>query len=281
MEASAQVLLAKLQPIMGQPLKVEYRPGAAGGLAMGLIANATPDGYMVYYADSGPLTVAPHLSKVGYDSIGSFTHLGHICSSASVLVVHRSTGFGTVKDLITACRREPYRWSYGTSGAGGPHHLSGEYFKSVMGLSLKHVPYKGGGPAMEDLLRNRVPILFASLGSSVAAIRTGEVRALAVTSLKRSSALPEVPTMDEIGLTGFDSSAWYGLVGPAGLSPQVVERWSEALLKAGQEANLHVELGVTGCEAHFMTPSQTIEKIKMDLKKWGPIVREAMLGAVP
>jgi tripartite-type tricarboxylate transporter receptor subunit TctC len=216
--------------------------------------------------------VAPHLGKVGYDSIKSFTHLGQICSSPSLLVVHRSTPFRSVEDVIAICRREPSRWRYGTSGAGGPHHLSGEYFKSAAGLSLTHVPYKGGGPAMNDLLLNRVPMLFASLGSAVAAVRSGEVRALAVTSLRRSAAFPEVPTMDEIGLSGFESSAWYGLVGPAGLAPEIVVRWSRALLQTIGGADLRAQLAAAGCEVDLRTPSQTVDKIEADCAKWGRIL---------
>jgi tripartite-type tricarboxylate transporter receptor subunit TctC len=278
MEASAQVLLPKLESLIGQPLLLEYRPGAAGALAMELIANARPDGYTVYYADSGPLTVAPHISEVRYDNVSSFTHLGHVCSSPSVLVVHHSAPFESVEDLLGACRREPFRWRYGTSGAGGPHHLSGEYFNSITGLSLPHVPYKGGGPAMDDLVREKVPMLFASLGSSVAAIRTGAVRALAVTSLKRSPALPNVPTLDELGLAGFESSAWYGLTAPAGLAPEIVERWSTALHEAGADAQLHAQLAAAGCEADFLSQAQTVDKIRTDFTKWGRVIRQPKLA---
>src|SRR6185437_6989988 len=130
-EAGARPLARALEPLLGQPLVFEYRPGNAGGVAMEAIARAASDGYTLYYYDSGPLTVAPHLAKVGYDPIRSFTHLGHVCGSGSLLVVHPSTPFRSVKDVIDISKREPDKWSYGTSGVGGPHHLSGEYFKNV------------------------------------------------------------------------------------------------------------------------------------------------------
>ena len=170
-EAGARPLAKALEPLLGQPLVFEYRPGAAGGVAMEAIARSPADGYTLYYYDSGPLTVAPHLGKVGYDKIASFTHLGHICGSGSLLVVHPSTPFQSVSDVISLSKKQPNKWSYGTSGVGGPHHLSGEYFKSVTGADLLHVPYKGGGPAMTDLMGGQVPILFSSLGPAIAPSR--------------------------------------------------------------------------------------------------------------
>jgi tripartite-type tricarboxylate transporter receptor subunit TctC len=192
-----------------------------------------------------------------------------------MLVVHPATPFHSVADVIAASKREPNKWSYGTSGVGGPHHLSGEYFKSVTGANLLHIPYKGGGPAMTDLMGGQVPMLFSSLGPAVGAVKSGKIRALAVTSLQRSGAFPDVPTMDELGIKGFESTAWYGLVGPAGLPPEVVARLSQALQKAGEDKILQEQLNATGCDARFLTPAQTVEKIKADLAKWGRVVREA------
>jgi tripartite-type tricarboxylate transporter receptor subunit TctC len=278
-DAGVRPLARVLEPLLGQPLLMEYTPGAAGGVAMERIAKAQPDGYTLYYFDSGPLTVAPHLSKVGYDNLASFTHLGHVCGSGSLLVVHASTPFKSVADVVAASKREPNKWSYGTSGVGGPHHLSGEYFKSVTGASLLHVPYKGGGPAMTDLMGGQIPILFSSLGPAVGAVKSGKIRALAVTSLQRSAAFPDVPTMDEVGLKGFDSTAWYGLLGPAGLPPEVVARLTQALAKAGTDKTLLGQINATGCDAEILAPAQTIEKIKTDHAKWGRVVREANIRA--
>src|SRR5215210_5854705 len=266
-EAGARPLARALEPLLGQPLVFEYRPGNAGGVAMEAIARAPADGYTLYYFDSGPLTVAPHLNKVGYDNVRSFTHLGHVCGSGSILVVHPSTPFHTVKDVIEASKKEPNKWSYGTSGIGGPHHLSGEYFKSVTGAQLLHVPYKGGGPAMTDLMGGQIPMLFSSLGPAVGAVKSGKIRAIAVTSPQRSAAFPDVPTMDEAGLKGFDSTAWYGLLGPAGLPQEVVARWTQALSKTGADKVAMGQINATGCDAEILTPAQTVEKIKADNAK--------------
>jgi tripartite-type tricarboxylate transporter receptor subunit TctC len=278
-EAGARPLARSLEPILGQPVVFEYRPGNAGGVAMEAIAKATPDGYTLYYFDSGPLTVAPHLAKVGYDPIKSFTHLGHVCGSGSLLVVHPSTPFHSVKDVIEISKREPDKWSYGTSGVGGPHHLSGEYFKSVTGAKLLHVPYKGGGPAMTDLMGGQIPMLFSSLGPAIGAVKSGKIRPLAVTSPQRSAAFPDVPTMDEAGLKGFDSTAWYGILGPAGLPSEVVNRWTRALARVGADKAALEPINATGCDADILSPEKTIERIKADYAKWGNVVKDAGIKA--
>ena len=271
-EAGARPLARALEPLLGQPLVFEYRPGNAGGVAMEAIARAPADGYTIYYFDSGPLTVAPHLNKVGY-TLNSFTQLGHVCGSGSLLVVHPSTPFRTVHDVIALSKQNPDKWSYGTSGVGGPHHLSGEYFKSVTGANLLHVPYKGGGPAMTDLMGGQVPMLFSSLGPAVGAVKSGKIRPIAVTSLTRSAAFPDVPTMDEAGIKGFDSTAWYGLLGPANLPAEVVKRWTDALAKVGKDT---VDLiNATGCDTEILSPAKTTERIKADYEKWGRVVRDA------
>jgi tripartite-type tricarboxylate transporter receptor subunit TctC len=278
-EAGARPLARALEPILGQPIVFEYRPGAAGGVAMEVIAKAPADGYTLYYFDSGPLTVAPHLAKVGYDNVASFTQLGHVCGSGSLLVVHPSTPFNSVADVVDASKREPNKWSYGTSGVGGPHHLSGEYFKNVTGANLLHVPYKGGGPAMTDLMGGQVPMLFSSLGPAVGAVKSGKIRAIAVTSPQRSQAFPNVPTMQEAGLKGFDSTAWYGILGPAGLPQEVVTRWTQALAKAGADKAVMGQITATGCDAEILPPAQTLERIKADYAKWGRVVKDANIKA--
>src|SRR5256714_10481305 len=279
-EAGARPLARALEPMLGQPLVFEYRPGNAGGVAMEAIARAPADGYTLYYFDSGPLTVAPHLaSKIGYDPFKSFTQLGHVCGSGSLLAVHAATPFSSVAEVIEASKRDPNKWSYGTSGVGGPHHLSGEYFKSVTGANLLHVPYKGGGPAMTDLMGGQIPMLFSSLGPAVGAVKSGKIRPLAVTSPHRSAAFPDVPTMDEAGLKGFDSTAWYGILGPAGLPQQVITRWTQALATAGADKNVLDQINATGCDTEILSPARTIEKIKADYEKWGGVVKEANIKA--
>jgi tripartite-type tricarboxylate transporter receptor subunit TctC len=278
-DAGIRPLARILEPLLGQNILIENKPGNAGGVAMEFIAKAPNDGYTLYYFDSGPLTVAPHLIKVGYNIETSFTQLGHVCGSGSMLVVHPATPFKSMGDVIAASKAEPNKWSYGTSGVGGPHHLSGEYFKNVTGAKLLHIPYKGGGPAMTDLMGGQVPMLFSSLGPAVGAVKSGKIRALAVTSLTRAAAFPDVPTMDELGLKGFDSTAWYGLLGPAGLPAEVVTRWTQALAKAATDKAGMDSINATGCDAAILTPAQTVERIKNDHAKWGRVVKDANIKA--
>ncbi len=274
-DAGARPLAKALEPLLGQPIIIDYKPGNAGGVAMDLIAKAPADGYTLYFFDSGPLTVAPHMGKLTYDVNKSFSMLGHVCGSGSMLVVHPGTPFKSVNEVVTTSKREPDKWSYGTSGVAGPHHLSGEYFKSVTGAVLLHVPYKGGGPAMADLMGGQVPMLFSSLGPVVSAAKAGKVRPLAVTSLKRSNAFPDVPTFDELGFKGFESVAWYGLIGPAGLPPEVVTRLTRALTKVGEDKGVMDQINATGCDAEILTPDQTLDKIRADSLKWSKVIKDA------
>jgi tripartite-type tricarboxylate transporter receptor subunit TctC len=275
-DAGVRPLAKALEPLLGQPIIIDYKPGNAGGVAMDLIAKAPADGYTLYFFDSGPLTVAPHMGRVTYDVNKSFSVLGHVCGSGSMLVVHPGTPFN---EVVTTSKREPDKWSYGTSGVGGPHHLSGEYFKSLTGAVLLHVPYKGGGPAMADLMGGQVPMLFSSLGPVVSAAKAGKVRPLAVTSLKRSNAFPDVPTLDELGFKGFESVAWYGLMGPAGLPAEVVTRLTRALSKVGEDKAVMDQINATGCDAEMLSPEQTLDKIRADSLKWSKVIKDANIKA--
>ena len=278
-DATARPLMRVLEQLLGQPIIVEPKPGTAGGLAADFISKVPPDGYTLYFADGGPFTTAPHLTKVSYHHLNSFTHIGHVCSTGSVLAVHPSSPFKSVADVVAAAKKEPDKWSYGTSGVAGPHHFSGELLKSFTGVSLLHIPYKGGAPAMTDLMGNQVPMLFSSLSPAVGPYKSGTIRDLAVTSPKRSGAFPEVPTMEELGYKGFDSTGWFELMGPAGLPPEVVARLSQALLKAGEDKSLQEQYKQLGCDAEFMTAAQTVEKVKSDYAKWGKVIRDANIKA--
>jgi tripartite-type tricarboxylate transporter receptor subunit TctC len=268
--------LAKvLEGILGQAIVIEPKPGAAGGVAADQVSKAAADGYTLYFADSGPLTVGPHLNKVAYNPLSSFTHLGSVCVLPSILVAHPSVPAQTVAELVALSKREPTKWSYGTSGIAGPHHMSGEYFKSFTGASLLHIPYKGGAPAMTDLMGGQVPLMFSSLGPAVGPVKNGRIRALAVTSAKRSGAFPDVPTLDEAGLKGFESSAWFGLVGPANMPPEVVQRLSQALQKASEDKGLLENFKQQGCDPDFRNPAATLELVKSDFAKWGKVIKDA------
>ena len=272
--------LAKvLEGILGQSIIIDPKPGAAGAVAADLISKVAADGYTVYFSDSSPLTIAPHLGKLGYNPFTSFTYIGTACTLPSILVTHPSVPAQTVNELIALTKREPSKWSYGTSGVAGPHHISGEYFKSFTGANLLHIPYKGGAPAMTDLMGGQVPTMFSSLAPAVGPVKSGRIRALAVTSIKRSAAFPDVPTFDELGLKGFDSTSWLGLIGPANLPSEVVQRFAQALVKASEDKGLQENYKQQGCDPDFNSPVVTLEKVKADFAKWGKVIRDANIKA--
>ena len=273
-DAGIRPLAKALEPLLGQPLVIDYKPGNAGGVAMEMIAKAPADGYTLYYFDSGPLTVAPHMGKVTYDVNKSFTVLSHVCGSGSMLVAHPGTPFKTLSDVVTASKREPDKWSYGTSGVAGPHHLSGEYFKSVSGAVLLHVPYKGGGPAMADLMGGQVPMLFSSLGPVVSAAKAGKVRPLAVGSPKRSPLFPEVPTLDEAGLKGFDADTVFGFYAPAGTPAAVIERLNREINKVLDTPEVRARIAAIGGEYTPNSVEQFNGFLKTELPRWAQVIQD-------
>ena len=274
-DGAMRPLARVLEGLLGQSIIIEPKPGAAGAVAADQIAKSTPDGYSLYFADSGPLAIAPHLGKLSYNPLTSFSYIGAVCTLPSILVIHPTTPAQNVSELIALAKREPAKWSYGTSGVAGPHHMSGEYFKSFNGINLLHIPYKGGGPAMTDLMGGQIPVMFSSLAPAVGPVKTGRIRALAVTSMKRSAAFPDVPTLDELGMNGFDSSAWFGLIGPPNLPAEVMQRMSQALVKASEDKALLENYKQQGCDADFHSPASTLEKVKADLAKWGRVIKDA------
>ena len=278
-DGALRPLARLLETSLGQPIIIEYKPGAAGGVAAEAIAKAAPDGYTLYFTGSASITINPHLNRVSYNPMTSFTSLGAVCMLPSVLVLHPGVPAQSVAELVALTKREPGKWSYGSSGIAGPHHMAGEYFKSITGAVLQHVPYKGGAQAMNDLMGGQIPMLISSMGPAVGPVKTGRIRALAVTTSRRSVALPDVPTLDEAGLKGFDSSSWLGFVGPAGLPAEVVQRFSQAVTKAGEDHGLRDSFNAAGCEPEFRTPAQMRERITADVAKWGKLIKDANIKA--
>jgi len=243
---------------------------------MEFIARAPADGYTLYYADSGPLTVAPHLGKVGYDSLASFTHLGHVCGSGSLLVVHPSTPFNSVADVVATSKREPAKWSYGTSGVGGPHHLSGEYFKSATGASLLHVPYKGGGPALADTIAGQVPLLFLTAPAGLPSVRSGKLRALAVSTLKRTAAAPEIPTVsEELNLPDYEVDSWVAMFAPAKTPEPIVARMHKDLSRVLQLPEVKQRLLEQSADPVGSSPQELGRVVGAELKRWAVVIGKA------
>ena len=269
----------RLTKILKQPIIIDYKPGAGASLAADLTAKAPPDGYTLHITDSGPMTILPHMRKLGYDPLTSFTPISMVGGGGVVVVVLPNSKATDIKTLVELAKKDPKSWSYGTSGVGGVGHLAGEQFKAAANLDISHIPYKGGNPAIAELLGGHVPVLFSSLGSAATQIQSGKLRALADTSSKRSSMFPDVPTMAESGFPGFDASIWFGIVGPAGLPKEVMDKLVPALASIMQDPEVIAAIKRGGYEPMPFTPQQTADRIKSDFALWGKTVTASNIKA--
>jgi tripartite-type tricarboxylate transporter receptor subunit TctC len=269
----------RLARILKQPFVMDYKPGAGAALAAELTAKAPADGYTLHITDSGPMTILPHMRKLGYDPLSSFTPISMVGGGGVIVVVLPSSKATDMKSLIELAKKDPKNWSYGTSGVGGVGHLAGEQFKAAAKINIDHIPYKGGSPAITELLGGHVPLLFSSLGAAASHIQAGRLRALADSSGKRSSMFPDVPTMAEAGFPGFDASIWFSIVGPAGLPKEVMDKLVPALTSVMKDPEVILAIKREGYDPMPMTPQQTAERIKSDFELWGKTVKSANITA--
>lgn len=269
----------RLARILKQPFVMDYKPGAGAALAAELTAKAPADGYTLHITDSGPMTILPHMRKLGYDPLSSFTPISMVGGGGVIVVVLPSSKATDMKSLIDLAKKDPKNWSYGTSGVGGVGHLAGEQFKAAAKINIDHIPYKGGSPAITELLGGHVPLLFSSLGAAASHIQAGRLRALADSSGKRSSMFPDVPTMAESGFPGFDASIWFSIVGPAGLPKEVMDKLVPALTNVMKDPEVILAIKREGYDPMPMTPQQTAERIKSDFELWGKTVKSANITA--
>jgi tripartite-type tricarboxylate transporter receptor subunit TctC len=274
-DAMARPLIAKMEPLLGQPLIIEYRPGAGASLAVQLTAAAAPDGYTLHLTDAGPMTIVPHVSKVAYDPLAGVTPIGLVCAGGTAIVGHPSVPASSLAELLRLAKSQPGKFSYGTSGVAGAGHMAAELLQIAAQVQLVHVAYKGGGPAMTDLLGGHIPLLFASMGTAVPHIKSGRIKAFAVTSTARVPAIPEVPTVAELGYPGFEALIWFGVIGPARLPGEIVTKLSHALTTALGDKAVQDAIRALGYEPVPNTPAQFGEVIRGDLEKWRRVVREA------
>lgn len=265
----------RLSKILGQPIVMDYRAGAGGVIAAEIVARAAADGYTLHITDSGPMAIVPNLRKTGYNSLTDFTAISMIGGGGTVIVTPPNSPATDLKRMIELMKEKPGTWSYGTSGVGGVGHLAGEQFKAAAGVNISHVAYKGGAPALVDLMGGHVPILFSSLSAASAHIKAGRIMPLAVTSAKRSSMFPETPTLAESGFPGFDASIWFGIVGPAGLPAEVMDKLVPALDTVMRDPAVQDAIRKEGYEPMLFTPAQMQARIGQDLTLWGKTVKEA------
>jgi tripartite-type tricarboxylate transporter receptor subunit TctC len=269
-----RVIVDKMSQLLGQSIVVDNRGGAGGTVGTKAVTKSDPDGYTLLLGYTGTLAIGPSLYRnVGYDPRKDFAPIGMIGNAPSSLVVHPSFAVKSVGELIAYAKANPGKLNFGSAGVGTVNHITGEYFARAAGIQLVHIPYKGTGPAMTDLLGGHIPMAFAPIPATHANISAGLLRPLAVTSTSRNKLLPDVPTMIEAGIPGFDASLCYGLVAPAGTPRAVIDRLNAALREALASDEVKKQLEFDGTEITPGTPEQYADFIDKDEKKWSELVK--------
>jgi tripartite-type tricarboxylate transporter receptor subunit TctC len=270
----ARIVGKAMGDILGKTFVIENRPGAGGNIAAEYVAHAKPDGYTLLMGNNSILATNAALYKeLKYDPVKDFVPITLIGTQANILVVNPNVPVHSVKELIDLCNKEPGKINFASSGYGAAAHLAGELFKSDAKVNIVHVPYKGAAPALQDVIAGNDQMMFATAASVIGHIKAGQVRALAVTTLKRTSILPDLPTMDEAGLKGFEASTWHGLVAPTGTPPEVLAILHDAAVKALKDLQVQSSLQKLGVDIVGDTPKEFAAYINSEIPKWTAIVK--------
>jgi tripartite-type tricarboxylate transporter receptor subunit TctC len=276
----ARVLGQRLTTDLGQTFVIDNRPGAGGMLGMDLAAKAAPDGYTIVMGNSGPNAVIPNLVKsVPYDPIKDFSPISLVASAANLLVVNPSVSANSVSELVQMAKSKPGHLTYASGGNGQASHLAAELFKLMAGINIIHVPFKGSGPAVLDLIGGRVDMMFSNIPSAMPQINAGKLRALAVTSEVRSKLVPKFPTMAESGVPGYESTQWYGLLAPAKVSRSIVSTLSEKVSIAVKAEEINSMLFKQGFDPIGSTQGEFSDHIRKELTKWKKVIEVGKISA--
>jgi len=270
----ARMVAPGLSGLLGQQLVIDNRGGAGGLIATELAARAVPDGYTLFFGSPGSLTILPHLHKqVAYDPLKDFAPVSLVSIGPFLLITHPSAPVKTVKDLIALARAEPGKLNYASAGNGTPNHLAMEMFKSMAGVNITHVPYKGAPQAVTDLIGGSVDLMFNSIPPALPHIKSGRLKLLAVASARRSPQLPEVPTVSEAGVPGFEAITWFGLLAPARTPKQIVVRLNELVVKVVRAPELKSQLESLGYDAVGGSSSEFAAFIRAESEKYAKVVK--------
>lgn len=274
----SRAVAQKLGESLGQPVVIENRGGAGGGLGMDLLSKSPPDGYTIGLSTTGTHAINPALygAKIPYDALKDFTPITLAVSYVNILVVHAAHPAKNVRELIDFARANPGKVTFGSAGNGSSNHLSGEVLKSLTGAPMQHIPYKGSAPALTDVMSGTLTFMYDILNTSLPQVRAGRVRALAVTSAKRTPYAPEVPTMEEAGVPGYadaGSDLWFGIMAPKGIPKPVLARLNSELIKVMRSPELRERIRGQFFDPWTSTPEEFAAIIKADYAKWGKIVK--------
>ncbi|HWV44174.1 tripartite tricarboxylate transporter substrate binding protein [Pseudorhodoplanes sp.] len=271
-----RMLAQKLSDSTGQNFFVENRPGAAGNIGAALVQSLPPDGYTILLTSSSFL-INPGLQKVPYDAVGGFEPITIISASPSILAIHPGQPVNSVKDLIDMVKKAPGTHSYASAGVGSTPHLQGEMFKQAYGLDIVHVPFAGGGPALQSAVAGHTPIVFAALPPAIPLVKAGTLRALAIVGPKRVSALPDVPTMTEAGLPGQETETILLALAPAGTPKPIVDKLQQEIVKAVNTPEVVQKLDALGFSPLGTTPAEAAKRIKSELDLWAKVIKDAKI----
>lgn len=273
-DVTARMLAAALSTQFSQQFVVDNKPGAGGTLGSGMVAKAQPDGYTLLWGGSSTLAVAPSLYRnLSYDPLKSFAPVSLAASGPLVFAAAASVQANDVRELIALAKSAPGRLNFASAGTGTSTHLTGELFKSRANINIVHVPYKGGGPALNDVVGGQVELIFETLAIVVPHVKSAKLKAFAVTSPSRHPLIPDVPTIAESGFPGFESTVWFGLVAPAGTPREVVQRLSAEIRSAAATPEMRNAIAKLGLETAANTPEAFTEMIKEESVKWSQVVR--------